>query len=132
MVIGNPDILEQSHAHNAPDLWDRGSINTTDVTAVVSNAPPPSPPEALLCHRDACASVLLLRGSVGRSVGRVGRGRVCVISVYCSTVLYQKYVYSMMSLYYSSRIIVPLSIQVPRFQISFSFPIDPESIAGFS
>ena len=26
MVIGNPVILEQSHAHNAPDLWDRGSI----------------------------------------------------------------------------------------------------------
>ena len=25
MVIGNPVILEQSHAHNAPDLWDRGS-----------------------------------------------------------------------------------------------------------
>ena len=24
MVIGNPVILEQSHAHNAPDLWDRG------------------------------------------------------------------------------------------------------------
>ena len=27
MVIGNPVILEQSHAHNAPDLWDRGSIS---------------------------------------------------------------------------------------------------------
>ena len=26
MVIGNPVILEQSHAHNAPDLWDRGSM----------------------------------------------------------------------------------------------------------
>ena len=26
MVIGNPVILEQSHAHNAPDLGDRGSI----------------------------------------------------------------------------------------------------------
>ena len=25
MVIGNPVILEQSHAHNAPDLWNRGS-----------------------------------------------------------------------------------------------------------
>ena len=25
MVIGNPVILEQSHAHNASDLWDRGS-----------------------------------------------------------------------------------------------------------
>ena len=25
MVIGNPVILEQYHAHNAPDLWDRGS-----------------------------------------------------------------------------------------------------------
>ena len=25
MVIGNPVILEQSHAHNAPELWDRGS-----------------------------------------------------------------------------------------------------------
>ena len=25
MVIGNPVILEQSRAHNAPDLWDRGS-----------------------------------------------------------------------------------------------------------
>ena len=25
MVIGNPVILEQSHAHNAPDIWDRGS-----------------------------------------------------------------------------------------------------------
>ena len=24
MVIGNPVILEQSHAHNVPDLWDRG------------------------------------------------------------------------------------------------------------
>ena len=29
MVIGNPVILEQSHAHNAPDLWDRGSIYQT-------------------------------------------------------------------------------------------------------
>ena len=29
MVIGNPVILEQSHAHNAPDLWDRGSIRIT-------------------------------------------------------------------------------------------------------
>ena len=29
MVIGNPVILEQSHAHNAPDLRDRGSITTT-------------------------------------------------------------------------------------------------------
>ena len=29
MVIGNPVILEQSHAHNAPDLWDRGSLITT-------------------------------------------------------------------------------------------------------
>ena len=27
MVIGNPVILEQSHAHNAPDLWDGGSFN---------------------------------------------------------------------------------------------------------
>ena len=27
MVIGNPVILEQSHAHNAPDLCDRGSIH---------------------------------------------------------------------------------------------------------
>ena len=27
VVIGNPVILEQSHAHNAPDLWDRGSIS---------------------------------------------------------------------------------------------------------
>ena len=27
MVIGNPVILEQSHAYNAPDLWDRGSTN---------------------------------------------------------------------------------------------------------
>ena len=26
MVIGNPVILEQYHAHNAPDLWDRGSM----------------------------------------------------------------------------------------------------------
>ena len=26
MVIGNPVILEQSHAHNAPDVRDRGSI----------------------------------------------------------------------------------------------------------
>ena len=26
LVIGNPVILEQSHAHNAPDLWDRGSL----------------------------------------------------------------------------------------------------------
>ena len=26
MVIGNPVILEQSHAHNAPDLWDGGSM----------------------------------------------------------------------------------------------------------
>ena len=26
MVIGNPVIFEQSHAHNAPDLWDRGSM----------------------------------------------------------------------------------------------------------
>ena len=25
MVIGNPVILEQSHAHNAPDLWDKES-----------------------------------------------------------------------------------------------------------
>ena len=25
IVIGTPVILEQSHAHNAPDLWDRGS-----------------------------------------------------------------------------------------------------------
>ena len=25
MVIGNPVILEQSPAHNAPDIWDRGS-----------------------------------------------------------------------------------------------------------
>ena len=25
MVIGNPVILEQSHAHNDPDFWDRGS-----------------------------------------------------------------------------------------------------------
>ena len=24
MVIGDPNMLEQSHAHNAPDLWDRG------------------------------------------------------------------------------------------------------------
>ena len=28
MVIGNPVILEQSHAHDAPDLWDRGSTTT--------------------------------------------------------------------------------------------------------
>ena len=28
MVIGNPVILEQSHAHNVPDLWDRGSMFT--------------------------------------------------------------------------------------------------------
>ena len=28
MVIGNPVILEQSHAHNAPDVWDRGSKHT--------------------------------------------------------------------------------------------------------
>ena len=25
MVTDNPVILEQSHAYNAPDLWDRGS-----------------------------------------------------------------------------------------------------------
>ena len=25
VVIGNPVILEQSHAHNALDLWDRGT-----------------------------------------------------------------------------------------------------------
>ena len=25
MVFGNPVILEQSHARNAPNLWDRGS-----------------------------------------------------------------------------------------------------------
>ena len=28
VVIGNPVILEQSHAHNAQDLWDRGSTTT--------------------------------------------------------------------------------------------------------
>ena len=32
MVIGNPIILKQSHAHNAPDLWDRGS---TSLVAIV-------------------------------------------------------------------------------------------------
>ena len=31
MVIGNPVILEQSHAHNAPDLWDRGSMMESQV-----------------------------------------------------------------------------------------------------
>ena len=29
MFIGNPVILEQSHAHNAPDLWDRGSMSAS-------------------------------------------------------------------------------------------------------
>ena len=36
MVVSNPVILEQSHAHNAPDLWDRGSISIS-TTAVDSN-----------------------------------------------------------------------------------------------
>ena len=31
MVIGNPAILEQSHAHNAPDLWDRGSMKNQSI-----------------------------------------------------------------------------------------------------
>ena len=34
MVIGNPAILEQSHAHNAPDLWDRGSMLLCNNTAM--------------------------------------------------------------------------------------------------
>ena len=37
MVIGNPVILEQSHAHNAPDLWDRGSMYVCMVIRVCIN-----------------------------------------------------------------------------------------------
>ena len=34
-VIGNPVILEQSRAHNAPDLWDRGSTVLLATTASI-------------------------------------------------------------------------------------------------
>ena len=35
MVIGNPVILEQSHANNTPDLRDRGSIYNTKIYQVL-------------------------------------------------------------------------------------------------
>ena len=35
MVIGNPVILEQSHAHNAPDFWDGGSVLIVERTGLL-------------------------------------------------------------------------------------------------
>ena len=37
MVIGNPVILEQSHTHNAPDLWHRGSTQLIYILAAPSD-----------------------------------------------------------------------------------------------
>ena len=38
-VSGNPVTLEQSHAHNAPDLWDRGSRPNSTCRGVLLNDP---------------------------------------------------------------------------------------------
>ena len=39
MVIGNPVILEQSHAHNAPDLRDRVYLNQNVPLFISYNIP---------------------------------------------------------------------------------------------
>ena len=33
-MIGKVEVRKQLHAHNSPDLWDRGSITTVEVVVV--------------------------------------------------------------------------------------------------